>query len=185
MYPRTTLIRGVDHLVEGFYRQVADGSRLPVLLYSNPSVTAYEIPIPVISALSSHRNIIGLKDSGGNPARFDGLTDAIDGGFIVFSGSSRTLRESAERGAHGAVTASANYAFDLVLSAITGDESAQKALTGLTSVIESHGRAGTKYAASISGLQAGLVRPPLMPLNIEARAEIDAVLDNRKRSRPE
>jgi dihydrodipicolinate synthase/N-acetylneuraminate lyase len=181
----TTLIRGVDSLMEGFYREVATASPIPVLLYSNPSVTAYEIPTQSVSALSEHSNIIGLKDSGGNPNRLDDLSDAIARGFMVFSGSSKTLLESAERGAYGAVTASANYAFDLVQGAITGSETAQSKLTSLTSVIEAQGRAGTKYAAGISGLQVGHPRPPLMPIDPHARAEIDAVLDSRKHAKPE
>ncbi len=181
----TTLIRGMHDLVDGYYRQVADESPVPVLLYSNPSVTGYELPTSVIDALSAHRNIIGVKDSGGNAARFEDLKDAIERGFSVFSGSSKTLRESVERGAYGAVTASGNYAFDLVYGAITGDKAAQAALTVLTSVIESHGRAGTKYAARIAGLHVGQLRPPLVALDAAARAGIDTVLDSRKPPRPE
>ena len=181
----TTLIRGLHGLVEGFYRQVADASPIPVLLYSNPSVVAYEIPTGSLTTLGAHPNIIGVKDSGGNPKRFDDLRSAIDKGFSVFSGSSKTLLESAERGATGAVTASGNYAFDLVANAMCGDAAAQDELTGLVSVIEPMGRAGTKYASSVWGLQAGKLRPPLVAIDAESRAEIDVVLDSRKRSRPE
>jgi dihydrodipicolinate synthase/N-acetylneuraminate lyase len=181
----TTLIRGIHDLVGDFYRQVADASPIPVLLYSNPSVVAYEIPTALLTALSTHSNIIGVKDSGGNPKRFDDLRDAIDKGFAVFSGSSGTLLESAERGAQGAVTASGNYAFSLVSGAISGDAAAQAELASLTTVIEPHGRAGTKYAASVSGLTAGRLRPPLAPLDAAAVAKIDAVLDSRKHPQPE
>lgn len=181
----TTLIRGMHDLVDGFYRQVADAAPVPVLLYSNPSVTAYEIPVATMDGLSAHPNIIGVKDSGGNPARFHDLHDAIERGFDVFSGSSRTLRESAERGAHGAVTASANYAFDLVSGAIAGSEAAQAALNDLTSIIEPHGRAGTKYAASKRGLTVGALRPPLVPIDAQTRQEIDRALDSRQREQPE
>jgi 4-hydroxy-2-oxoglutarate aldolase len=181
----TTLIRGMHALVEDFYRHVADSTPIPVLLYSNPSVVAYEIPTASVSALSGHPNIIGIKDSGGNPARFDEFAAAINAGFVVFSGASKTLRESAEHGATGAVTASANYAFDLVVEAIRGDAEAQAELTTLTSAIEPNGRAGTKYAAIAAGLIGGRLRPPLVPIDADARAGIDAVLDSRKRSQRE
>ncbi len=181
----TTLIRGIHGLVEDFYREVADAAPIPVLLYSNPSVVAYEIPTSSVSALSAHPNIIGIKDSGGNPARFDEFTDAIDAGFVVFAGASRTLCDSADHGATGAVTASANYAFDLVAGAIRGDAEAQEELTTLTSVIEPNGRAGTKYAANAVGLIGGELRPPLVPIDADTRAGIDVVLDSRKRSQPE
>lgn len=181
----TTLIRGMHDLVESFYVQVASESPIPVLLYSNPSVVAYEIPTGMVTSLSHHPNIVGIKDSGGNPRRFDELKDAIGRGFGVLSGSSKTLLESSQRGATGAVTASANYAFGLVSQAISGNHDAQARLTELVSVIEPMGRAGTKYAAHLRGLTAGRLRPPLVPIGADAQAEIEAVLDSRKHPQPE
>ena len=49
-----------------FYRTVADRSPLPVLLYTVPVFTAYDLPIKVVSELSEHPNIIGIKESGGS-----------------------------------------------------------------------------------------------------------------------
>ena len=49
-----------------FYRTVADRSALPVLLYTVPPFTAYDLPLEVISALAEHSNIIGIKESSGN-----------------------------------------------------------------------------------------------------------------------
>jgi len=49
-----------------FYRTVADRSPLPVLLYTVPVYTAYDLPLEVVVELSEHPNIIGIKESGGN-----------------------------------------------------------------------------------------------------------------------
>jgi dihydrodipicolinate synthase/N-acetylneuraminate lyase len=49
-----------------FYRTVADRSALPVLLYTVPPFTAYDLPLEVIAALAEHSNIIGIKESSGN-----------------------------------------------------------------------------------------------------------------------
>src|SRR5262245_32315244 len=49
-----------------FYRMVADRSPLPVLLYTVPPFTAYDLPLEVIVALAEHPNIIGIKESSGN-----------------------------------------------------------------------------------------------------------------------
>jgi dihydrodipicolinate synthase/N-acetylneuraminate lyase len=49
-----------------FYRTVADRSPLPVLLYTVPPYTAYDLPLDVIIALAEHPNIIGIKESSGN-----------------------------------------------------------------------------------------------------------------------
>lgn len=50
----------------GFYRTVADRSPLPVLLYTVPPYTAYDLPLEVIVELAEHPNIIGIKESSGN-----------------------------------------------------------------------------------------------------------------------
>jgi len=49
-----------------FYRTVADRSALPVLLYSVPALTGYDLPTDVIVELADHPNIIGVKESGGD-----------------------------------------------------------------------------------------------------------------------
>jgi len=50
----------------GFYHTVADQSPLPVLLYTVPPYTAYDLPLEVVCALAGHPNIIGIKESSGN-----------------------------------------------------------------------------------------------------------------------
>jgi 4-hydroxy-2-oxoglutarate aldolase len=52
-----------------YYQAVADRSPLPVLLYSVPSCTAYDLPIEVVAELAMHPNIVGMKDSSGNVER--------------------------------------------------------------------------------------------------------------------
>jgi dihydrodipicolinate synthase/N-acetylneuraminate lyase len=49
-----------------FYRFVGDRSPLPVLLYSVPPFTAYDLPAEVVAELAGHPNIIGIKESSGS-----------------------------------------------------------------------------------------------------------------------
>jgi 4-hydroxy-2-oxoglutarate aldolase len=48
-----------------YYRFVADRSPLPVMLYSVPPFTAYDLPAETIRELADHPNIIGIKESSG------------------------------------------------------------------------------------------------------------------------
>ena len=48
------------------YRFIADHSPLPVLLYSVPPFTAYDLPTDLVIQLAQHPNIIGIKESSGN-----------------------------------------------------------------------------------------------------------------------
>ncbi len=179
----TTLARNRHGLVEGFYLDVADGSPVPVFLYTVPPVTGYELPADVVARLSGHENIVGMKDSGGDTARLDQLTDAIRAGFMVFIGASRAVKDGLERGAYGAITASANYAYAellrLVDTARKDDAAAaaiQDAVTAVSAAIEPGGVPATKAAAGLAGLDGGFPRAPLRVPDQEAAAAIEAAV---------
>jgi 4-hydroxy-2-oxoglutarate aldolase len=59
-----------------YFRTVADHSPIPVVLYSIPKFTHYELPVGLIAELAHHGNIIGLKDSSGNVERIAAATAA-------------------------------------------------------------------------------------------------------------
>jgi dihydrodipicolinate synthase/N-acetylneuraminate lyase len=49
-----------------FYRTVADNSPIPVIVYSFPQATGYDIPAEVMIELAEHPNLIGIKESSGD-----------------------------------------------------------------------------------------------------------------------
>ena len=59
-----------------YYRSVADHSPLPVILYSVPVLTHYDLPVEVIAELAGHPNIIGIKESSGKPERIAVIVEA-------------------------------------------------------------------------------------------------------------
>jgi 4-hydroxy-2-oxoglutarate aldolase len=59
-----------------YYRTVADHSPLPVILYSIPKFTHYDMPVELIAELAHHPNIIGLKDSSGSVERIAAIAEA-------------------------------------------------------------------------------------------------------------
>lgn len=59
-----------------FYRTVADRSPLPVILYTVPPFTAYDLPLDVITQLAEHNNIIGIKESSGNVEKVAAMVQA-------------------------------------------------------------------------------------------------------------
>lgn len=61
-----------------YYRTVADHSPLPVLLYSVPVFTQYDLPVEVIAELAQHPNIIGIKDSSGKVERIAAIVKATE-----------------------------------------------------------------------------------------------------------
>lgn len=172
----TTLSRGRDDAVVDFYRAVADRAKIPVFLYSVPSVTAYNLPIELIARLSRHDNIIGMKDSSGDVVRLQAIIDTTPGDFVLYSGSSKALTAAMAVGCDGAITGSGNYAPELVLRVLSTARQDpakarrdQKRLSRLSSDVEAHGIPGVKAAARAAGLEPGYPRQPLtrLPRGVE------------------
>jgi len=164
----TLLLRANHDLVASFYRSVADYSPLPVFCYTVPAVTGYELPVDVAIDLARHPNIVGMKDSGGKPERIAPVLSGVDADYILFTGASRIVHDAVALGAYGAITASSNYASDLVTAA-RADAGAQERLTAAAAAVEGHGLAGTYAAAELVGLVPGTMRAPLVPLDAGVR----------------
>lgn len=177
----TTLVRHRPDLLEAFYRDLASRSNLPVYLYSVPPVTGFEVALESAIRLAAEPNIVGMKDSGGHPARISTIAREAGSEFSVFCGASAAVALSVGGGAFGAVTASANYApalVDLVIenARLGASMVEQDRLRVLAAAVERHGVAGTKYAASRMGLMTGSPRRPLLEPDSTARHEIDEAL---------
>jgi len=167
----TTLTRGRDDAVVDFYRAVADRAKVPILLYSVPSVTGYSLPVELVARLSRHKNVIGMKDSSGDVVRLQSIVDATPGDFALYSGASKALTAAIAVGCYGAITGSGNYAPELVLSTmalarsdIATARKSQKKLSALSADIEAYGVPGVKAAARAAGLEPGYPRQPLTRL---------------------
>jgi dihydrodipicolinate synthase/N-acetylneuraminate lyase len=61
------------------YRFIADRSPLPVMLYSVPPFTAYDLPVEMVAELAQHPNIIGIKESSGNAEKIAAMRAATAG----------------------------------------------------------------------------------------------------------
>jgi dihydrodipicolinate synthase/N-acetylneuraminate lyase len=59
-----------------FFRNVADRSPLPVILYNIPRFVPTQIPVEVAAELARHPNVIGIKESSGKMERIDALIAA-------------------------------------------------------------------------------------------------------------
>jgi 4-hydroxy-2-oxoglutarate aldolase len=63
-------------VMTNYFQTLADRSPLPVILYSIPKFTHYDIPIELVAELAGHPNIIGLKDSSGSIERISAAVAA-------------------------------------------------------------------------------------------------------------
>lgn len=167
------------------YRAVADASPIPLLLYNVPVFTGIDFAPATLLALAEHPRIVGIKDSSANVAKMSKLL-AVYPEFRVFSGSTSAFLPFLSIGAVGSIVAMANIAavplHRLVAAFHAGDmaeaRQIQHSLLDLNAAVTARfGIPGLKYAMDQLGLYGGPTRRPLLPLEREARAEIDRLLD--------
>ncbi len=182
----TTMARTRPDAVAAFYRTLEAAAPLPLLLYSVPAVTAFELTVEDAVSLAARPNIVGMKDSGGQPVRVQQIVGSSPD-FHVFAGASAAVALSVAAGGHGAITASANYAPTLVREVVDAARKgldkaaeAQERLAGLSRLVDTRGVPGVKLAAEIAGLRPGLPRLPLQPLSSDEASTVSRQLEALK-----
>ncbi|MEW6322120.1 MAG: dihydrodipicolinate synthase family protein, partial [Acidobacteriota bacterium] len=155
-----------------FYREVADHSPRPVLLYNVTMYTAVNLHPDAVATLSEHPNIVGLKDSGNDMLAIGDYVTRTRPGFTVLCGSGQSLYSAAMVGAHGAVLALSNVVPDECVDifewarAGRADEALalQRKVLHIARLIGSlHGVPGLKAALDLLGFRGGAPRSPLQP----------------------
>jgi 4-hydroxy-2-oxoglutarate aldolase len=167
------------------YTQVADESRIPVLLYNIPKYMHFRLEPDLVAELAAHENIVGMKDSSGDMACLERYLESQSDGFTVITGHGGTFHQALRLGVRGGILAVAIFAADLSLEVHRAHEDgresdgrdAQGRLTPLAlEIVGRMGVPGVKAAADRVGLEGGPVRLPLLPLSADDRAQVDVLL---------
>ncbi|KAJ0123749.1 dihydrodipicolinate synthase [Diaporthe amygdali] len=93
-----------------YYRDVADASPIPVVIYNFPGVTSgIDLDSDQLAALASHPNIVATKLTCGNVGKLTRLTSKFEPPhFGVYGGSSDYLLPTLHTGGNGCVTGMGN-----------------------------------------------------------------------------
>lgn len=168
------------------YAEVADASRIPVLLYNVTMYTAVTLPVDAIEQLSAHPNIVGIKESGNDLLYISECINRTPDDFTFLAGSATTLFQSLCAGADGAVLALAALLPDECIemvklvkqNRITDARELQRKLTPIArSIGGGFGITGLKTALDLLGFTGGLPRPPLRPASKQIADTIRGQLD--------
>ena len=111
---------------EGLYRHfmtVADLG-LPVILYNVPGRAGRDIPLDVVARLSSHPNIVAIKEAAGSVDRVSAIKNMLPD-FTVLSGDDSLAVPMISVGAEGVISVASNVIpkemGDMVRFAMAGD----------------------------------------------------------------
>lgn len=156
------------------YRAVAEASPVPVLIYQVPtSCSSVELTSGLIAELSTHPNILGLKDSRGDLPALGETLEGVSPGFRVFIGNGAKLHAALEMGAVGGILGVANLApadsaaIHESFAAGRASEAGriQERVAGLhNAIVGALGVPGVKAALDLLGRRGGIPRRPLRPL---------------------
>lgn len=160
------------------YFTVADASPVPVVVYNMPANTGVDMTAAMITGMSEHQNIAGLKESGGNVVKIGEVLRNARPGFQVVAGGAGFLLPALSVGAVGGILALANIApaqcLAMYRAFTAGDiakarEIQQKVIPLNSAVTANWGVAALKAAMDHLGLYGGAVRTPLLPLKDDVK----------------
>lgn len=92
------------------FNAIASASTLPLMLYNVPSRTVVDMETSTVLSLSSHPNIVGIKDATGDLNRLEELKSALPKDFLLFSGDDASGCAFLNKGGHGVISVTANIA---------------------------------------------------------------------------
>ncbi len=166
--------------IKNFYSRIADASGLPVIIYNIPALTGTTLTFDQLCELLSLDGVAGMKFTSSDFFQLNRLkTEFPD--KVIYNGSDEMLLSGLAAGADGGIGTTYNFMPEVILSIynhfMAGDiASAQKAQTLANRVIErilKHGvLASSKHLIGLSGLDYGICREPLLPLDEAAKADL-------------
>lgn len=174
-----------ENVLEAHFSAVADAVPVPLMLYNMPRNTSLNMSAALVTKLSQHKNIVGVKDSGGDIVQMTNIINNTPAGFAVFAGSGSFLMATTVMGGVGGTLAIANIMPDLCVelfeAARDGEltkarQLQQRLMAPNAAVTSGMGISGLKKAMDLIGLCGGAPRLPLQPLSDENTAKLRAIL---------
>ena len=174
---------------EGLYQHysvIAKATKLPLVLYSIPGRCGIEIAVETVRRLAlAHRNIVGIKEAGGNVDRVSQLRAACGSKFAVLSGDDALTLPFLAAGAVGVVSVASNLVPRAVVQMVRAFRSGRTA-----AALKLHEKyyalfkdlfletnpVPVKAALSMAGVMGEELRLPLVPLGAKSREVLRATL---------
>jgi 1-pyrroline-4-hydroxy-2-carboxylate deaminase len=179
--------------LEHHFRSVAAATSLPIMLYNNPPSYRVNIEIASLARLADVPNIVSVKESAPDPRRITDLYNAFGERFVLFAGLDDVVFEAVTLGAKGWVSGLTNVfpAESLALFAAlrSGDlERARRIYRWFMPLLHLDSEhdlvQSIKLAEQILGRGSERVRPPRLPLVGERRAQVTALVERARATRP-
>jgi 4-hydroxy-tetrahydrodipicolinate synthase len=167
------------------FREIAESTGLPVILYDVPSRTACSLADATVARLAGLPRVMGLKDAAGDATRPARLRPLVGADFRLLSGDDELALAYFAQGGDGCISVTANVAPGLCRNMYLAWKHGQsvraqrlaRPVAQLTKVLfRETNPAPVKYALSLLGLMSAAVRLPLVELTDQSQAELGEVV---------
>jgi len=172
-----------DACLYAHFKAVADSAPgFPILLYNIPGCVKNVIKPPLVHRLAKDvKNIVGMKDSGGNIAAFNETLMGVPKGFVAINGVDEYSMQALAAGGAGCVSSTANVVPELFLAIYNAMrkrdlDTAWKAQQRLCRACATfhYGALVARYKEGVRlrGFDPGYVRAPQRELTKDERKEL-------------
>ncbi len=84
-----------------FFRAVARGGGLPIMIYNNPISYANDLTPAILAEMADEKKFVALKESSGDPRRITEIHNVIGGRYAIFTGVDDLMLEASILGIDG------------------------------------------------------------------------------------
>ncbi|HJB05801.1 MAG TPA: 4-hydroxy-tetrahydrodipicolinate synthase [Candidatus Merdibacter merdigallinarum] len=168
------------------FRQVADVTSCPIVLYNVPGRTGCGISERVVEQLSRHPNICGIKEASGSISFAARIARYVNEDFAMYSGNDDMITSMLALGASGVISVLANVVpketHDIVVRWHDGDVTASRnAQLRYLDLIEALfcevNPIPVKAAMNLMGMEVGGYRYPLCDMMPDTYAHLKSVME--------
>lgn len=86
------------------FTQLAQSTKLPIIIYNIPSRCGVEIELKTIIELAKIPNIVGIKDSTGSTDMLVEIKERVDEDFLLYTGDDALYLKTLEHGGEGVIS---------------------------------------------------------------------------------
>lgn len=173
---------------EGMYRHFmmsAEAASAPIILYNVPGRTGCKISPEVVRRLSTHPNVMGIKEASGDMSYAMKIARYLSDDFVMYCGNDDITVPLLSVGASGVISVWANImpreVHDMVTDYLEGrhEKAMQTQLRYLdliNALFMEVNPIPVKEAMNLMGLKAGSFRMPMYPMAPENRAKLAKIM---------
>ena len=169
------------------YAALLEAVDLPILIYNVPKFTNYSIPPSLIERLvSQFSGVVGVKDSSGDIGLMAEIIRLVGNKVSVLTGSGDTILPTLTLGGKGGIVAIGNVIPEICVGLYkafkegrTAEAAKHQMMASFVNkvLIKDHSQiAALKEATRLRGVEAGVPRQPILPLNEKERKEVAEAL---------